>query len=303
MIAEMWRCRDDRVGARRADEATLCEAPVGFILQTHHPPDLQSETPVLYRFAPLIAGIAFFLVLLAFIELGRKAGRRRLQLEPEGPPAGEGTVEGAVFAMLGLLLAFTFSGAAARFDERRDLIVAEANIIGTAYLRLDVLPVDSQPALRESFRRYLDSRIATYAQFAQGIGPGDNLERSLALQQTIWNQAVAGVRASGSPAATTVVLPAINEMIDIVTTRTMSTKKHPPWIIFALLFAVAMIASFFAGRGMSEGTSRHHLHTFGFALVVAFTLYVVIELEFPRFGMIQVTTFDQVLVALRASWG
>jgi hypothetical protein len=71
-------------------------------------------------------------------------------------------VEGSVFGLLGLLVAFTFSGASSRFDTRRHLIVEETNAIGTAYLRLDVLPSTVQPALRDSFRRYLDSRLAIY---------------------------------------------------------------------------------------------------------------------------------------------
>ena len=69
-----------------------------------------------------------------------------------------------MFALFGLLVAFTFSGAASRFEDRRHLIAAEANAIGTAYLRLDLLPSDAQPPLRELFLRYLDARFAVYRQ-------------------------------------------------------------------------------------------------------------------------------------------
>jgi len=72
---------------------------------------------------------------------------------------GIGTIEGAVFGLLALLVALTFSGAAARFDTRRQLIVEETNDIGTAYLRLDLLPPSAQPALRESFRQYVGMRL------------------------------------------------------------------------------------------------------------------------------------------------
>ena len=71
-------------------------------------------------------------------------------------------MDGAVFAVLGLLIAFTFSGATARFDTRRQLIVEETNDIGTAYLRLAPLPADAQPPLRQAFRDYLAARIETY---------------------------------------------------------------------------------------------------------------------------------------------
>src|ERR1044071_562771 len=108
-----------------------------------------------------------FVGMLLFLEIGRRLatgrGKRDAEISGEGVEAeGVGAVDGAVFALLGLLIAFTFSGASSRFDTRRQLIVEETNDIGTAYLRLDLLPADLQPALRESFRRYLDARIEVY---------------------------------------------------------------------------------------------------------------------------------------------
>jgi hypothetical protein len=101
--------------------------------------------------AALIA-IALFLGILLLLDIGRRIGVRRLTDGPEGARVGTGTIEGAVFALLGLLIAFTFSGAGSRFDDRRALIVEETNYIGTAYLRLDLLPASAQPALRDLFR-------------------------------------------------------------------------------------------------------------------------------------------------------
>ena len=84
--------------------------------------------------------MALFLGMLV-LEVGWRIGARRLAEDPNGADAGVGAVEGAVFALLGLLIAFTFSEAASRFDTRRQLIVEETNDIGTAYLRLDLLPM------------------------------------------------------------------------------------------------------------------------------------------------------------------
>jgi hypothetical protein len=106
--------------------------------------------------------LGLFLGMLMLLEVGRRIGVRRLAADPQGAEAGVGTVQGAVFALLGLLIAFTFSGAASRFDTRRQLIVEETNDIGTAYLRLDLLPVDAQPGLREKFRGYVDARLEIY---------------------------------------------------------------------------------------------------------------------------------------------
>src|SRR5215468_3455539 len=106
--------------------------------------------------------LGLFLGMLLFLEIGRRASLRRLKEDSGAAGEGVGAVDGAVFALLGLLIAFTFSGASSRFDTRRELIVEETNDIGTAYLRLDLLPSGLQPALREDFRRYVDLRIEVY---------------------------------------------------------------------------------------------------------------------------------------------
>lgn len=92
----------------------------------------------------------------------RRLGIRRCSKESEGERASLGTIEGAMFALFGLVMAFTFSGAASRFNEKRILIAEEANTIETAYLRLNLLSQEVRPELQELFRRYVDSRLETY---------------------------------------------------------------------------------------------------------------------------------------------
>src|SRR5262245_2274359 len=104
----------------------------------------------------LLAGI------LLFLALGRALGRRAIARHDPNGLLGGGSLEAAVFGLLGLLIAFTFSGALTRFDQRRAQVVDEANAIGTAYLRIDLLPAASQPPLRAMFREYVDARLATY---------------------------------------------------------------------------------------------------------------------------------------------
>lgn len=246
----------------------------------------------------LSLAVGLSLGMLALLEVGRRIGRRRAADDPERVTAGFGAVDGAVFGLMGLLLAFTFSGAAARFDTRRELIVEEANDIGTAYLRLDLLPSNAQPPLRDLFRRYLDSRLATYRRLPDLAAAREELARSEALQGEIWSRAVATCRAEGSPATTTLVLSALNEMIDIATTRTAAAMMHPPAVVFVLLCGLALGSSLLAGYDMGAGRARSWLHMIGFAFVISLAVYVILDLEFPRLGLIRVEAFDQVLVDL-----
>ena len=251
-----------------------------------------------YALTSLIA-LMLFLGMLVFLEAGRRIGNRRLANDAEGARTGTGAIEGAVFALLGLLIAFTFSGAASRFDTRRNLVVEEVNAIGTAYLRLDLLPADAQPALRDLFRRYVESRLEAYRKLPNVEAAKAELVRSTQLQEEIWTQAMTAGRMEGAPpSATMLLLPALNQMIDITTTRTMATQLHPPTIIFALLFGLALASALLAGYGMAGGTSRNWLHMIGFAAVMAVAVYVIIDIEYPRLGLIRVDAFDQVLADL-----
>ena len=247
----------------------------------------------------LAAGL--FVGMVLFLELGRRIGARRLREDPEGAKAGKGAIEGAVFALFGLLLAFTFSGAASRFDDRKHLVVEEANDIGTAYLRVDLLPAEVQPELRDLFRAYLDSRIATYRKLPDVAAAHAEVARSVELQGKIWNRVMQATRVMGPSPATPVVVGALNDMFDIVTTRVMAAKMHPPKILFGLLFVLALGCSVVAGYGMAESRSRSWIHMIGFAAVTALTVYVILDMEYPRFGLIRVDEVDEVLVQLRQS--
>src|SRR5881394_3092876 len=103
---------------------------------------------------PLLFAVLLCGGMLTSLEIGRRLGIRRRSKESEGERGSLGTIEGAVFALFGLVVAFTFSGAASRFNEKRMLIAEEANRIETAYLRLRLLPQQAQPEVQDLFRRY-----------------------------------------------------------------------------------------------------------------------------------------------------
>jgi hypothetical protein len=235
---------------------------------------------------------ALFLLpaMLVLLALGRKLRRQ------EGPVVESNSVEGAVFALFGLLLAFTFSGAIARYDTHRELSVEESNDIGTAYLRLDLLPAQVQPELRQMFREYTASRLHLYDTVSEDVSP-----RTAQLQHEIWQRSVAAAVASGAnPDATKLLLPALNAMIDITATRQNAFYMHPPSVVFLLLFGFSCGAAFLAGYGMK--TSGHSwLYMFALALAVTATVYATLEIEYPRRGLIRLVDTDRALIDLRNS--
>ena len=205
-----------------------------------------------------------------------------------------------MFALFGLMVAFTFSGAATRFSEKRMLIAEEVNAIETAYLRLRLVPQEAQSALQELFRQYLDSRLETYRKLPNMEAAKPEMAKSKKLQEEIWTEAVAATQLPKShPDAGKLLLPALNNMIDISTTRAMALQTHPPRIVYALLFGLGLICSLLAGYRMSSAQHRSWLHIFGFTVITVIIVYVMLDAEYPRAGLIRLETADQLLVDLR----
>ena len=241
-----------------------------------------------------------FVGILAALAVGRWIGQRTIARHGPAAAPAIGSLETAVFALLGLMIAFTFSGALSRFDTRRVQIVDEANAMGTAYLRIDLVPASAQPKLRETFRNYVDSRIETYRRLPDIAAAKAELARSEALQGEVWSQAVAAVRMPGSPPmAELLVLNALNEMFNFITIRTSATMTHPPVVVYAMLIGLAFASALLAGYQTAGEKAYDWVHQLGFAGIVALTVYVILDIEYPRLGFVRLDAMDEVIVNVR----
>ena len=254
----------------------------------------------------LIASLSnrlFVFGMLIFSEVGRRIGIARLARDPEGLTKGAGAAEAAVFGLLGLLIAFTFSGAASRFEDRRHLIVAEANAIGTAYLRIDLLPARRTAGDEGSVSPLSGCPIGNVSGCARSDRHEGKARCGCGVARGYLDEGVDRVPKAGgtSDKQTMLLLPALNEMIDITTTRAMATQNHPPLVIFLLLGGLSLVGALLVGYGTSANKDRSWFHTVVFAAILSLTVYVIVDLEFPRLGLIRVDAADQVLIDLRKS--
>jgi hypothetical protein len=222
-----------------------------------------------------------------------------MSADPVGSHQGLGPAEAGVFGLMGLIIALTFSGASLRFDQRRMLIIDEANAIGTAYLRVDLLPEVAQPDIRRDFRDYLESRIELYNNLYDKKIATDIEGRSTSLQMKIWKESVAASSKSENISASILLLPALNSMFDICSTRTAVRQVHQPKIIFIVMILQALVCSIIAGYGMAIKKSRSWIHLIGFTLVLLITLIVILDMEYPRIGFIRIDALDALLSDLR----
>jgi hypothetical protein len=240
--------------------------------------------------SPYIQNIAIFAGLFGglglALEIGFHAGRRAAERDEARASGQVGAIQGALLGLLGLLLAFSFSAAGARFLERQDLIVSEANAIGTAYLRADLVDEPHRSELRATLKRYTEHRLAVSARLHSGVQPSD-LEEAERLHARMWSAAVAGVTAR--PASTIAVLPPVNEVIDLHSTRLAAGRKHVPLIVLVLLLSCSMLAVGVIGFGCGMGGGRRVAMTVPLAVVIASSLWITIDLDHPRAGLMQIS--------------
>lgn len=247
----------------------------------------------------MVMSAGLFFGILLCLEIGFRIGlassKRNHQLAYEGT----GTIDAAVFALLGLLLGFSFAGSMSRFDARRQLIVKEANTIGTAYLRIDLLPAADQPEIRALFREYLDARLRAFEVLRNRSEARQEFARASEIQQQIWYRALVASKNDSTQNSTRLLMPAINDMTDVTTARMIAAGSRLPALIF--LLSVALLSGLLAGYAMAKRKSRSWLHMILYATVIPITIYAVLDFEDPRSGLIRVDAADKALIQLRNS--
>lgn len=243
-----------------------------------------------------IYAFSLFLGLLVCVKIGYSVGRRLRAARVEDKDAGGSTLDAAVFGLLGLLLAFSFSGALSTFEVHRNLLTEEASAVGGAYARIDLLPTISQPPLRTLVRQYAQARIDAYQAVIYSPAADAAVARSQQLEEQIWKDAIDAAIASGNPAIVSQVVDSFDKMFDAPFRQRAAQYKHPPVVIHVLMFAVAMMAALLAGYGMATNPALPIMHSLIFAAAVAITMYVIVDLEYPRFGFFNPDPTNRVLV-------
>ena len=256
------------------------------------------ETPGLLDIFPLwaILPLTIGAALLA-VEFGYRLEsyqRKHLGEEKEAQAPVTGMV-GAMLTLLALIQAFTFSYAASRFEDRRQVMLSEATAIGTAYLRSSMLPEPMRTETRNLFREYVDVRL-------EAVQPGNlsqAMSKSEELHNRLWSQAVAAGEKERTP-MTSLYITALNEVIVLharrVTAAVRSRVPAPMWIV---LFLLAFICMAMMGYQLALNNSRRSLAAI--ALVVGFScvLFLIVDLDRPGQGTLEVS--QQAMIDLRKS--
>ncbi len=256
------------------------------------------EIRFLDHFSSFTIAMVVFIIMLAFFYLGISVRKFAEAKSHQVEEKSLGAMEGSLLGLLALLLSFTFSMSSSRHDRRIAVIVEEANDIGTAILRADLYPDSVRAAFRKDFKAYLDSRIEFFEAANDLPRIRKSLQTSQYIQQSLWNRATLYGRDKENLHRTAQMIPALNAMIDIVTTRNAATiAKVPPLIIY-LLISLCILSSLM--MGYSVGKKPEWIIIFCFTATIVMTIYLIIDLDRPRRGLINMSDVNKQIVNLRS---
>jgi hypothetical protein len=240
---------------------------------------LREQAP-LWLFWPLLA-VSFLL----FQEIGYRLARRFARPVETGDNSGAGYLLSASLALLGLLVAFTFSMAAQRFDVRRVLVVEEANAVGTTYLRVQLLPEPARTQISRKLLAYIDVRREFFVTGRDGEQQVD--ARTGALQSQIWTTLRAAVAAQPQATINPALLQTTNEMFDLAATDRAALDARVPLPILRTLVAYSLISALIMGYVLTS--RRHFLPSATLFVLLALAMTLILDIDRPRTGTITVS--------------
>ena len=235
-----------------------------------------------------IAAFLFGSMTLA-IEAGYRIGLRNRAAE-ESSRAQVSTIQASMLGILALLLGFTFSLSLQRFDSRSMAVVDEANAIGTAYLRAELLPNSVRGEVKKLLRQYLDLREQA------GVIALDRQEERRALttqsgriQNALWEYASHAAKEDANPVTTGLFIQALNELIDSFGRRDAALDRHVPELVLLLLYATFLMAGVILGYTSGIVGQRASVASYIMVALIVLLVFIIIDLDRPRRGLITVS--------------
>lgn len=243
---------------------------------------------ILYTKRPWALGVAFFLIMVVASQIGYWLGGKSRIKGFDETKQRITSVETAVLGVLGLLLGFTLAMAVSRFDTRRNLVLEEANAIGTSYWRSQAIPAPEGPEIAALLHQYVDVKLH---YFDAGSDPDQlqaSRERIARLQEDIWSRAAASAQKDPRSVPAGLLLQSLNQTFDLETSRWIALTIHLPDGVLLVDMFVGLLAALLVGYNFGVTGHRHFTSPFVLAVCIATVMAVIIDLDQPRQGLIRV---------------
>lgn len=238
----------------------------------------------------------FFILILAFMT-GFQIRKWKLRNNPSKMKEELGSISSTLLGLLALILAFTFSMANSRFDVRRELAVQEANAIGTAALRTEFFPDSIQSALKTTLKNYLEERIMIIEAGTDVEKMILHLSKSDSIGLSLWNQVTEFSKSDPNLVKTSEIVPALNEMIDLSTSRLAAGEANIPPSIQWFLIILCICSTFLLGYERKDDFDL--ILVVGFSLMLSITVFSIVDLDRPRSGLVTLEEANSKIIELR----
>lgn len=244
---------------------------------------------MLYDKNSIVITVLLFLLILVCNELGFRIGRFVQDRTDSEMKSLTGAIQASVLGLLALLLGFSFNISMHRYDSRNLALVEEVNAIGTAVLRTKLLPGRFHADVNSAFRDYVDVRIAMGRVDLTDFEQRNTYNRQVAeLQARLWDLATAAAEEDPRPVTTGTFITALNNLIDSQGTRHALLQTHVPEVVLILLFIVFIAAGGILGYSSGLSGTRVVLPNALVAFLISLIVFIIIDLDRPRRGLIQV---------------
>jgi len=245
-----------------------------------------------FQLPPYFMMLVIFSLIILFIWLGYSFNKIRTTKYPEVLKQTPGAIEGSVVGIMSLLLGFTFSFVVSRYEARRQLIVDEMVSINSAIFRCDLFPDSTRKLLHADFKKYLEARRDYYNEGGDEIRVIEELQKSKEIGDRIWKRIVFDSDNPEVRLRSQQMIPALSGMLNSIIVRDESRRTGVPPLILWTLLVLVLITAFFLG-GNLFGKKKFTVLVFGYALILALTLNLIIELNTPRSGFITLNSTQQ----------
>lgn len=248
------------------------------------------STEFLYQQSEVLIALTLLGFLALAGEIGYRVARRGSQRYDESTRSQIVSIQAAILGLLSLILGFTFSMALSRFEYRKQMVVEEANAIGTVALRAQFLPTDHKVDVRALLRRYVEIRLYSVLQTAQSSPERQQLDiETRQLQSQLWQ--IAGDASLQEPQSVPLGLftQAVNNLIDVKAKRDTGVANHVPEIVLLLLMGFALLAMGVLTYGNGLTGARSPIPTAAYSIVVVLVVLLIIDLDHPQSGVARVS--------------
>lgn len=248
-----------------------------------------NQQEILYGYSSIAIVAVLFIAIVLFNEMGFRAGRFIQSRTDSEVKSLTGSIQASVLGLLALLLGFTFSMSMQRYDNRSMALIDEANAIGTAVLRVQLMPEEFREKASELFKEYIQLRVEIGQIDLTEIEERDIYNKKIAdLQNQLWQLAISATDADPRPAKTGAFVKSLNDVIDSQGKRNALLQMQVPEVVLLLLFIVFISSGGFMGYSAGLSGKRIIAPIVLVTLLITLIVFIIIDLDRPKRGLIQV---------------